>query len=167
MEPSVLLISLKSILSKYAHIYVDPSPIPSIPRAASRSSKTPSLLNFLSAPSPSSNGLDIFTTRSDFDNIVRLLGDVKKSHSLSRELDTFRVKKSPAEVAIMRRAGKASSQGMIEAMGEATKPNRTEMEVQAIFEYHCSMNGGQRPGEWKKLDASFDSVSLSLNRSLF
>lgn len=45
----------------------------------------------------------------------------------------------------MRRAGKASSNGMIAAMGGASKKGRTEMEVQAIFEFECSMNGGQRP----------------------
>jgi len=145
MESGTLLHNLKAILPKYSNIYVDPSPIPSIPRPTSRSSKTPSLLNFLSAQSPSSNGLDIFSSRSDFDTVVRLLGDTKKCHSLSKELDLFRVKKSPAEVAIMRRAGKASSNGMIAAMGGASKKGRTEMEVQAIFEFECSMNGGQRP----------------------
>jgi Xaa-Pro aminopeptidase len=48
--------------------------------------------------------------------------------------------KSPAEVAIMRKAGRIGAQAMIEVM-KAGRPGRNEYELSSLFEYACKREG--------------------------
>ncbi len=66
---------------------------------------------------------------------------------LSPILDDMRTVKSPAEIALLREAGRLSARVMIEAM-KATRPGATETQLQAIAEYvfrhhgHCGKGYG-------------------------
>ena len=142
MEPLTFLQFLKKVLPSFNHIYVDPSPVPSIPRQSNLTRRTPSLLNFLAPPSPTV--FDNFPKKADFDAIIKLLGDTSKCHSLSKEVHKLRLIKSENELKLMRRAGRIGSHGMMEVM-QATQANRTEWQLQTIFESSCALQGAQRP----------------------
>ncbi|KAE8232956.1 hypothetical protein CF326_g2010 [Tilletia indica] len=151
MDPTALLSHLKQILPEYTHIYVEPPNAPTNPRTSSASRSKPNIINFLSPPSPT--GYDVFPKKSDFENVVKLLGDTKRCHSLAREVEFFRARKSPAEVRAMRRAADVSATAMIRVMGYpalhraqygAAAPV-SEAQLQATFEYECALRGAQRP----------------------
>ncbi|CBQ69694.1 related to X-Pro aminopeptidase II [Sporisorium reilianum SRZ2] len=143
LDPAVLLQHLKQILPRYTHIYVEPPNQPTTPRrGTTAATKAGNVLNFLSPPSPTS--LDLFTKKSDFDAVVKLLGDTRKCHSLAREVERLRFKKSANEVRIMKRAGRMSGEAMAETMG-FVRPGVSEAQLQAVFEFQCSMRGSQRP----------------------
>lgn len=143
MEPSNFLQFLKKVLPSFDHVYVDPPPVPSIPRQSNLSSRrTPSLLNFLAPPSPTA--YDNFPRKADFDAIIKLLGDASRCRSLSKEVHQLRLIKSENELKLMRRAGRISSHAMMEVM-QACQPGLTEWQLQTIFESSCAMQGAQRP----------------------
>ncbi|KAE8192884.1 hypothetical protein CF328_g5217 [Tilletia controversa] len=151
MDPSTLLSHLKQILPQYTHIYVEPPNGPTNPRTSSASRSKPNIINFLSPVSPT--GYDIFSKKSDFEGVVKLLGDTKRCHSLAREVEWFRARKSPAEVRAMRRAADVSAAAMMRVMGYpavhrarygAAAPV-SEAQLQATFEYECALRGAQRP----------------------
>lgn len=142
MEPAAFLAHLKKVLPNANHIYVEPAATPTVPRQSSRMARTPSLLNFLAPPSPSP--YDVFPRKSDFDSIVKLLGDPKRCHSLAKELDRRRLIKSESELRLMRRAGRIGSQAMMDTMRFA-RPGRSEWQLQSTFESSCSLQGAQRP----------------------
>jgi Xaa-Pro aminopeptidase len=60
--------------------------------------------------------------------------------SVGNALTKMRVKKSPEELALMRRAASVSAQGHIEAMRSA-KPGMREYEIQALVEYVFARGG--------------------------
>ncbi|SNX87676.1 related to X-Pro aminopeptidase II [Melanopsichium pennsylvanicum] len=143
LEPAILLNHLKQILPKYTHIYVEPPNQPTTPRRGNTvGSKAGNILNYLAPPSTTS--LDLFSKKSDFDAVVKLLGDTRKCHSLAREVERLRFKKSVNEIRVMRRAGKASGEAMAETMG-FVRPGVSEAQLQAVFEYECALRGSQRP----------------------
>ncbi|PWN48281.1 hypothetical protein IE53DRAFT_364035 [Violaceomyces palustris] len=149
MDPTVLASHLKSLVPSYNHVYVDPPVQPSVPRrlvknggGGSGGSGGGNILNYLSPPS--TTGLDLFSRKTDFEVVVKMLGDTRKCHSLAKELDKLRFKKSDNELRVMKRAGEVSSLAMRETMG-FVRPGCNESQLQSVFEYHCSMNGSQRP----------------------
>ena len=142
-DPTILLSHLKQILPRYTHIYVEPPSQPSTPRRGSMAgTKAGNILNYLSPPSPTS--VDLFSKKSDFEAVIKLLGDVRKCHPLGREVERLRFKKSLNEIRVMRRAGRASGEAMAETMGYV-RPGVTEAQLQAVFEYNCGLRGSQRP----------------------
>lgn len=143
LDPAILLNHLKQILPKYTHIYVEPPNQPSTPRrGATATTKTGNILNYLSPPSTGS--MDLFSKKSDFDAVIKLLGDTRKCHSLTREVERLRFKKSLNEIRVMKRAGRTSGEAMAETMG-FVRPGVSEAQLQAVFEYHCGLRGSQRP----------------------
>lgn len=142
MESGTLLNHLKQVLYGANHIYVEPPVNPTIPRQSSRLSRIPSILNYLSPPSPTA--YDNFPRKADFESIVKLLGDTKKCHPLSKELDKLRIIKSDNELRLMRRAGRVGSQAMMESM-KVARPGCSEWQLQSTFESSCGMQGAQRP----------------------
>ena len=66
--------------------------------------------------------------------------EVKNAHEL---VDQLRARKSPAEIALLRRAAEISSEGHREAM-KLAEPTR-EYELQAALEYAFTRLGGARP----------------------
>ncbi|CDS00307.1 related to X-Pro aminopeptidase II [Sporisorium scitamineum] len=144
LDPAILLHHLKQILPKYTHIYVEPPNQPTTPRRGNTAAATKAgnILNYLSPPSTTS--LDLFSKKSDFDAVIKLLGDTRKCHSLAREVERLRFKKSANEIRIMKRAGRMSGEAMAETMG-FVRPGVSEAQLQAVFEYHCNLRGSQRP----------------------
>ncbi|KAN0063967.1 aminopeptidase [Thecaphora frezii] len=145
MDPTTLLTHLKQMLPGYTHIYVDSPTQPSVPRRSSgsrTSTAATNVLNYLSPPS--TTGFDLFSKKSDFDHVARLLGDPRRCHALSREVERLRFKKSANELRVMRRAGRISGEAMAEVM-RYVEPGKSEAQLQAVFEYHCAINGAQRP----------------------
>ncbi|PWY97110.1 hypothetical protein BCV70DRAFT_81481 [Testicularia cyperi] len=141
MDPAILLNHLKQILPKYTHIYVESPNQPSVPRRGT-GSKAGSVLNYLSPPS--TTGFDLFAKKSDFEAVVKMLGDTRKCHSLAKEVERLRFKKSVNELRIMKRAGRISGNAMAETMG-FVRPGVSEAQLQAVFEYNCALHGSQRP----------------------
>jgi Xaa-Pro aminopeptidase len=66
-------------------------------------------------------------------------------HSLNGTVMRLRAKKSPAEIALLRRATEISAQAHKEAM-KATAPGCGEYEIQALLEGTFRRFGGDRPG---------------------
>ncbi len=145
-DPAILLNHLKQVLPRYTHIYVESPNQPTTPRkgsvGSSAQSKAGNLLNYLSPPS--TTPLDLFSKKSDFDAVVKLLGDTRKCHSLAKEVERLRFVKSQNEIRVMKRAGKASGEAMAETMG-FVRPGVSEAQLQAVFEYNCGLRGSQRP----------------------
>lgn len=142
MEPTTFLQHLKTILPSHNRIYVDPPPTPSIPRQTPLNRRTPSLLNFLSPPTPTF--YDNFPRKADFEGLIKLLSDPNRCHSLSKEVHQLRLIKSENELKLMRRAGRIGSNAMIEVM-QSCQADCTEWQLQSTFEYHCAMQGAKRP----------------------
>lgn len=140
-DPAALLAHLKQVLPRFNHVYVEPPATPTVPRTPSRSVRR-NIINFLSPTSP--NGMDLFAKKIDFDAVVTLLGDPRRCHSLAREIEPLRVRKSANELRVMKRAGDVSSEAMAQTM-KFCEPGRTEAQLQATFEYHCGLQGSQRP----------------------
>ena len=141
MEASALVTHLKGILPKYTHIYADLPQQATVPRVT-RSSRAGSVLNYLSPPS--ATGFDMFSKKTDFEAVVKMLSDTRKCHSVAKEVERLRFKKSRNELRVMRRAGRISGNAMAETMG-FVRPGASESQLQAVFEYQCALNGAQRP----------------------
>lgn len=141
-DPAVLLTFLKHTLPQYTHVYVEPPTQPTMPRRGPATSKAANVLNYLAPPSPT--GFDLFSKKTDFEAVVKLLGDTRKCHSLAKEVERLRFIKSPNELRIMKRAGNLSGQAMAETMG-FVRPGCSEAQLQAVFEYNCALHGSQRP----------------------
>ncbi|MFC2161949.1 aminopeptidase P N-terminal domain-containing protein [Acidobacteriota bacterium] len=60
----------------------------------------------------------------------------------SEKISGLRVIKSPAEIDLMRKAGKIAVQAHIEMM-KATRPGMYEYELAALYEYQCKKEGAQ------------------------
>ncbi|UZJ55987.1 hypothetical protein CBS101457_005307 [Exobasidium rhododendri] len=142
MDSSTFLTHLKKVLPGANHIYVEPPPSPTVPRQSPRMAKLPSIINYLAPSSPT--GYDLFARKTDFDAVVKMLGDPKRCHSLAKELDKGRLIKSENELRLMRRAGKVGSQAMMDVMRYA-RPGCSEWQLQSTFESSCSLQGAQRP----------------------
>lgn len=149
-----LLNYLKTTLAEADAIYYDPPLPPSVPRRVSRgttlssssstSSSSPSLLNYLSPGSPPP--LDLFSKKSDFDSVVKLLGDTRRCFDLAPILDAHRLVKSPAELCLMRRAGQIAGLAHNSTMRFSnTSLSQSEWSVQAHFEYTSALLGANRP----------------------
>src|SRR4051812_41684268 len=65
--------------------------------------------------------------------------------SLDTTVDRMRARKSPTEIALLRRAAEISSRGHREAM-KATAPGCGENEIQAVLDGTFRRYGGDRPG---------------------
>jgi intermediate cleaving peptidase 55 len=63
---------------------------------------------------------------------------------LARVVENLRIRKSPAELELMARAGKISAEAHRQVMRFA-RPGGTEANLQATFEYHCALGGSERP----------------------
>jgi intermediate cleaving peptidase 55 len=63
---------------------------------------------------------------------------------LERAVQALRVRKSPAEIALMARAGEISGRAHAEVM-RFSRPGVSEAQVAAHFEYNCAMKGSERP----------------------
>ncbi|WFC99694.1 intermediate cleaving peptidase 55 [Malassezia yamatoensis] len=139
-DPSVLLHLLKATLADAEHLYLDLPAQVTNPRQTQRPQRF-SLHDFLAPPSPT--GLDMFSRKTDFDNLVRMLSDRRNTHSLQREMNVLRSRKSKNELAVMRQAGAISGAAMTEVM-RALHPGMLESEAQAIFEFECARRGSAR-----------------------
>ncbi len=82
---------------------------------------------------------------------ARFLQDVRRAnpwlvmHSIDREVRHLRARKSPAEIALLRRAVEISTKAHQEAM-KATAPGCGEYEIQALLDGTFRRFGGDRPG---------------------
>lgn len=139
-DPSVMLYHLQQILSSSSYIYVDLPSQPTVPRQTTRGTRF-SIRDFLAPPTPT--GLDLFVRKSDFDTVLRLLGDPRNTRSLARELDRMRARKSENELRVMRHAGAISGAAMSETMRYAAD-GMPESEAQAVFEFGCARRGADR-----------------------
>jgi Xaa-Pro aminopeptidase len=74
-------------------------------------------------------------------------------------LDSLRAIKSPAEIALLRRAADISSLGH-RAAPQAIGPGRNEYEVQALMEYIFRKNGGDRPAYASIVGSGPNSTTL-------
>ena len=139
MDASKLLAHLRQILPACEHVIVDPPAGPTNPRQSSRSSK-PSIVDYL-APPPG-NPFDVFSRKSDFEAVTKLL-QKSSCRPLTPYVEKLRFVKSPNELRLMKRAGNISSAAMTQTMGFQTIPGVTiESQIQAHFEYHCSLARG-------------------------
>jgi Xaa-Pro aminopeptidase len=84
-------------------------------------------------------------------------------HDATRTLDSIRARKSPAEVALLRRAAAISTLGHL-AAPSAIGPGRSEAEVQAIMEYTFRRNGGDRPAYASIVGSGVNSTTLHYDR---
>jgi intermediate cleaving peptidase 55 len=81
----------------------------------------------------------------------QLLASNPKCKPLAPEVEELRMIKSPAELALMKRAGDISSEAHTRVMRSTARgmteerKEVTEYMVQAEFEYHCAMRGSERP----------------------
>ncbi|PKI84138.1 hypothetical protein MVES_002006 [Malassezia vespertilionis] len=139
-DPATMLTTLKAMLSSHEHVYVDLPAQMTIPRQSMRTSRF-SIHDFLAPISPT--GYDLFTRKTDFESVVKLLSDRRNTHSLVREMDVLRSRKSANEIRVMRHAGAISGAAMAETM-RAIKPGMVESEGQAVFEYACARRGAER-----------------------
>lgn len=88
---------------------------------------------------------------SNFLAQVRAVAPQAEVRDLSPILDEFRVLKSPAEVALMRRAGRLSALAVTEAM-RCTRPGLMEYHLGAVADYFFLVNGG-RGGAYRPIIA--------------
>ncbi|WFD31756.1 intermediate cleaving peptidase 55 [Malassezia sp. CBS 17886] len=139
-DPTLMLQALKSAVGRSEHLYVDLPRQVSVPRQSMRRPRF-SLHDFLCPPS--ATGYDLFSRKSDFDSVARLLSDRRNTHSLEREMDVLRSRKSANEVRVMRHAGRISGAAMAEMM-RAVHPGMLERAAQAEFEYGCARRGAER-----------------------
>jgi Xaa-Pro aminopeptidase len=84
-------------------------------------------------------------------------------HDATRTLDSLRAKKSPAEVALLRRAAAISTLGHL-AAPTAIGPGRNEAEVQSVMEYAFRRNGGDRPAYSSIVGSGVNSTTLHYDR---
>lgn len=75
-----------------------------------------------------------------------------KLHDLSGVLDRLRLVKSDAEIALLRRAGRLSAQGLLEAM-RATRPGVREYQIDAVMRF-VYLNNGARDVSYRAIVAS-------------
>ena len=68
-----------------------------------------------------------------------------EAHDLSPILDSMRLRKSPREVAIMRRAGELTARAVMESM-RSTRPGVMEYELGAVADYVFRVNGARMEG---------------------
>jgi Xaa-Pro aminopeptidase len=80
-------------------------------------------------------------------------------HDATRQLDSLRAKKTPAEVALLRHAAELSTLGHLAAPA-AIGPGRNEEEVQAIMEYTFRRKGGDRPAYSSIVGSGINSTTL-------
>ncbi|CAA9399778.1 MAG: Xaa-Pro aminopeptidase [uncultured Phycisphaerae bacterium] len=71
---------------------------------------------------------------------------------LSPVLDGLRVVKGPAEVALMRRAGRLAAEGVVEAM-RRTRPGVMEYQLAAAADYVYAVNGARGGGGYRPIVA--------------
>ena len=144
MDPSKLLSHLKLVLPQCERIYVEPPSGPTVPRQSSRAGSlkdSGNIVNYLSPPA--GNPFDLFARKTDFEAVVKLLQDSRKCESLNKVVDKRRFRKSMNELRLMKRAGDISAAAMTKAMGFPVEPGVTlESQIQAHFEYHCSLARG-------------------------
>ena len=88
---------------------------------------------------------DSLTRGARFVAQIRLAHPWLVMHSLDHTVDELRAKKSPAEVALLRKAAQISVRGHQEAM-KAAAPGCGENEIQALLEGTFRRLGGDRPG---------------------
>ena len=139
-DPMIMLHVIKGAVTRCDHLYVDLPQQMTIPRQTQRNPRF-SIHDFLAPPSPT--GYDMFVRKTDFDNVVRLLSDRRNTHSLAKELDVMRSRKSDNEIKVMRAAGAASGAAMTAVM-RAVRPGLAESEAQAVFEFECARRGAAR-----------------------
>jgi len=142
MDPVALQAYLKTLLSSTSHFYLDLPSSPSFPRRSrSSSSSSTSSGNLLTYLTPSASSLDVFSKKSDFDALVKLLNDSKRTRALAPFVEKLRLVKSRHELGVMRKAGAIGSKGMREVMRFA-EAGRSEGQVQV------SSSCGRREGRW-------------------
>jgi hypothetical protein len=130
MDPVALQAYLKTLLSSTSHFYLDLPSSPSFPRRSrSSSSSSTSSGNLLTYLTPSASSLDVFSKKSDFDALVKLLNDSKRTRALAPFVEKLRLVKSRHELGVMRKAGAIGSKGMREVMRFA-EVGRSEGQVQ-------------------------------------
>lgn len=96
---------------------------------------------------------------------ARLLGQVREAHrglvihAIDSTVSRLRARKSPAEIALLRRAVGISSRAQVEAM-KATGPGCGEYEIQALVEGAFRRLGGDRPGYGSKVASGPNTMIL-------
>jgi Xaa-Pro aminopeptidase len=88
---------------------------------------------------------DSLTRGTSFLARLRLANPFLVAHSLDTAVDRLRARKSPAEIALLRRATEISGRAHQEAM-KATAPGCGENEIQALLEGTFRRFGADRPG---------------------
>jgi Xaa-Pro aminopeptidase len=88
---------------------------------------------------------DSLTRGSRFLSQLRVSRPWLVTHSLDSTVNRMRAKKSPVEIALLRRAAQISARGHREAM-KALAPGCGENEIQAVLDGSFRRLGGDRPG---------------------
>lgn len=153
---------LPRYLSSAAEVYASlpPSPSPSAssqplpPPSRRRRSSLLKLFSSLSSTSSPSDGpsatvssLSAFSAfdKSDPPHLVLAAALASENAKpLARVVENLRIRKSPAELALMARAGEISGEAHRRVMRFA-RAGGTEANLQATFEYHCALAGSERP----------------------
>ena len=99
----------------------------------------------------------------------RFLSQVREAHpwvvmhAFDDAVDPLRAKKSPAEIALLRKAVEISSRAHVEAM-KATGPGCGEYEIQALMEGVFRRLGGDRPGYGSIVASGPNALTLHYDR---
>jgi Xaa-Pro aminopeptidase len=99
----------------------------------------------------------------------RFLSQVREAHpwvvmhAFDDAVDPLRAKKSPAELALLRKAVEISSRAHVEAM-KATAPGCGEYEIQALMEGVFRRLGGDRPGYGSIVASGPNALTLHYDR---
>ncbi|RXK34895.1 xaa-Pro aminopeptidase [Tremella mesenterica] len=125
------------------HVYASPPPLPSPSRSSQPfhprlPRKRSSLLKLFNATS------DSFGDKDPPHLLIAAALAGEKAQPLEKEVQRLRAVKSPNELARMQLAADISSEGHAKVMRFA-EPEKSEAQLAAVFEYHCAMNGADRP----------------------
>lgn len=114
-------------------------PPPSSSVASGRSKRKTALSKLFASPS------SVWTSPTEPPHLLlhaALLGG--KAKPLSFEVEKMRIVKSPRELALMKKAADISSAAHTRVM-RFSEQGKSESQLAAVFEYHCAMEGSERP----------------------
>lgn len=160
---------LPSYLSGAAHVYASLPPSPS-PSASSQPFTPPpprrrsSLLKLFS-PVESKNADPNPFVRGDPPHLM-LAAALASEHAkpLERAVQQLRVRKSPAEIKLMKRAADLSAAAHASVMRFA-RPGGTEAQLAAHFEYQCALGGSERPAYVPVVASGANSLVIHYTRN--
>ncbi|BEI87082.1 hypothetical protein CcaverHIS002_0704280 [Cutaneotrichosporon cavernicola] len=160
---------LGSYLTSAAEVYASLPPSPS-PSASSQPHPPPSrrrssLLKLFHLDTPSTGSFNWKSFNNDPPHLVlsaALASDAAKP--LARVVENLRIRKSPAELELMARAGAISAEAHRQVMRFA-RPGGTEANLQATFEYHCALGGSERPAYVPVVASGANSLVIHYTRN--